>query len=68
MQFRVHFADEAPAIGSGSRGVAVLKDGRKWVTIVETAIGTRARLRKAVWLTMTKAVVRRNRLTGEVIR
>lgn len=43
MQYRVQFADEAPAIGSGWRGVAEIKVGRKWVTIVETATGYKAR-------------------------
>lgn len=67
MQYRIQFADEAPAIGSGWRGVAVLKLGRKWVTIVETATSARARLKKAVWAEMPKHVVKRNKLTGEIV-
>ena len=41
---RVRLNDEAPRIGSGVRGVQVLKTGRKWVRIRETSTGATARL------------------------
>ncbi len=46
---RIYFGDEAPAIGCGWRGVTIRKLGRKWAHIMETATGTRARLRLEVW-------------------
>jgi hypothetical protein len=52
--FRVYFQDEAPRLGAGWRLVELLTIGRKWATFREVATGTRARLRKAEWLTVTK--------------
>jgi hypothetical protein len=46
---RVCFEDEAPAIGSGWRGVTIESVGPKWARIRETATGTPAKLRRAVW-------------------
>lgn len=40
---RWRFADEAPRIGCGERGVNVLV-GRKWVRIVERSTGNRVKL------------------------
>lgn len=47
--FRAHFNDEAPRIGSGVRGVNVVKIGRKWVIVRETATGIRARIPRQVF-------------------
>lgn len=50
----VQFDNEAPRIGSGFRGVTILKIGRKWVRIKETATDRVARLPRRTWEDLTK--------------
>ena len=45
---RYRFANEAPRIGCGERGVYIER-GRKWVVITECATGARCRLPLAVF-------------------
>lgn len=50
----VHFNDECRGIGSGRRGITVIKVGRKWVRIRETATARSARLDRRVWEQISK--------------
>lgn len=52
---RVFFMTEAPRIGSGWRGVTVVKVGRKWVRIKETSTGIPARLELSVWKELSES-------------
>lgn len=67
MEYRIQFRDECPSIGAGSRGIAVLKLGRKWVHIVDPSSGAKARLTVALWRSLPKRVVRKGKLTDEVV-
>lgn len=68
MDYRVHFMhDECKAFGCGDRGVAVLKIGRKWVTLLEVGSGIKARMLKSVWGTLRKRVVKRGKVTDEYV-
>lgn len=66
-EYRIQFYDEVPSIGSGMRGISVVKLGRKWVKIVEVASGTTARVTVAMWRTFPKHVMRRGKQTDEVV-
>lgn len=66
-EFFISFWDENPTVGSGWRGVAVTKYGNKWVHFTLTGTGDNTKLPKHVWGTLAKHVVRRNRMTGEIV-
>ncbi len=66
MQYRIQFMDEAPAFGSGSRGVAVVKQDRRYITLYDIGSGIKKRFLLAWWYSIPKHVVKNNRLTGEI--
>lgn len=66
-EFFIQFWDEAPAIGSGWRGVAVHKLGHKWAHIISTGDQTPFKMSRKVWDKLPKHVVKRGKLTGEVL-
>ena len=68
MEYRVNFWDnEVPQFGDGNRGIGVLKLGTKWVRLIEIGSGHTARISRKLWDTLPKHVVKRNKLTGEVV-
>lgn len=46
---RIYLHDEAPAIGSGWRGVSIVSIGPKWARLRETATRSPFRLKRATW-------------------
>lgn len=35
MEWRIYLMQEAPSVGIGWRGVAVISEGRKWIYLIE---------------------------------
>lgn len=46
---RIHLIDECRHIGTGRRGVQIIKRGRKWVRVRETSTGKTAKFPLAVF-------------------
>lgn len=62
MEWRIYLMQEAPSVGSGWRGVAVIKEGYKWVYLIETATEIKFKLLKSVWDGMRgKVPIKKNR-------
>lgn len=55
---RLYLYDEAPRVGSGWRGVQVVKVGRKWVHLRETSTGITFKLPVDLYRRMIKEVKR----------
>lgn len=51
---RIYLENEATRIGSGWRGVQIVKVGRKWVSLRETSTGLPFKLPKRMFESMTK--------------
>jgi hypothetical protein len=66
-EYFIQFMGELPSIGDGWRGVAVKKIGTKWVYFVATGDQTPCRIALKLWKQIPKHVVKRNKMTGEVI-
>lgn len=62
MEWRIYLMQEAPSVGIGWRGVAVISEGRKWIYLIETATEIKFKLLKEVWDGMTtKVLIKKNR-------
>jgi len=62
MEWRIYLMNEAPSVGFGWRGVAVINEGYKWVHLIETATEIKFKLLKSVWDGMGgKVPVKKNR-------
>lgn len=62
MEWRIYLMQEAPSVGSGWRGVAVISEGRKWIYLIETATEIKFKLLKEIWDGMTtKVPIKKNR-------
>lgn len=62
MEWRIYLMQEAPSVGIGWRGVAVISEGRKWIYLIEIATEIKFKLLKEVWDGMTtKVPIKKNR-------
>lgn len=62
MEWRIYLMQEAPSVGIGWRGIAVISEGRKWIYLIETATEIKFKLLKEVWDGMTtKVPIKKNR-------
>lgn len=66
-EFFIHFMGEIPSFRDGRRGVTVKKIGTKWVYLICTCTGDTAKINVALWRSLPKHVVKRNKMTGEIV-